>query len=151
MASPSAAGGEVSIRMPSAAEDPVCGMLQQRRRSAAAKQERMLNSFVLFVAFGEWTGNAFGALAFLWATVVLLGGYGKELNDKDFGIAAGIIFVEAFRMFSRNYRLDDQSMFRTTRAFRAISSPFARMLVRPQEWNELAAIMGDGKHYGCGR
>ncbi|KAG2599126.1 hypothetical protein PVAP13_5KG458407 [Panicum virgatum] len=143
MASPSAAGGEVSIRMPSAAEDPVCGMLQQRRRrSAAAKQERMLNSFVLFVAFGEWTGNAFGALAFLWATVVLLGGYGKELNDKDFGIAAGIIFVEAFRMFSRNYRLDDQSMFRTTRAFRAISSPFARMLVRPQEWNELAAIMG---------
>lgn len=45
-------------------------------------------------------------------------------------------------MFSRNYRLDDQSLFRTTGAIRAISSPFVRMLVRPQEWNELAAIMG---------
>ncbi|PUZ55805.1 hypothetical protein GQ55_5G241200 [Panicum hallii var. hallii] len=97
MASLDASGGEVSIRMPSEAANPVCGVLQRKRRSTITKQERRLNSFVLFVASGEWVGNAFGALAFLWATVVLLGGYGKELNDKDFGIAAGIIFIEAFR------------------------------------------------------
>ncbi|KAF8676009.1 hypothetical protein HU200_047512 [Digitaria exilis] len=115
---------------------------RRRRKSAASKQERRLNGFVRFVAFGEWTGNAFGTLAFLWATVVLLGGYCKDLNHVDFWCATAIIFIEAFRMFSRNYRLDDQSLFRTTRAIRAISSPFARMLVRPQEWNELAAIMG---------
>nr|CAB3473604.1 unnamed protein product [Digitaria exilis] len=125
---------------------------RRRRKSAASKQERRLNGFVRFVAFGEWTGNAFGTLAFLWATVVLLGGYCKDLNHVDFWCATAIIFIEAFRyplsyhirMFSRNYRLDDQSLFRTTRAIRAISSPFARMLVRPQEWNELAAIMGIG-------
>ncbi|CAO2165565.1 unnamed protein product [Urochloa humidicola] len=135
MASLAAADGEVSIPMPSAA-------VESRRKSATAKQERRLNGFVLFVAFGEWAGNAFGALAFLWATVVLLGGYCKDLEAVDFWIATAIIFIEAFRMFSRNYRLDDQSMFRTTRAIRAITSPFVRMLVRPQEWNELMAIVG---------
>ncbi|CAO1948357.1 unnamed protein product [Urochloa humidicola] len=135
MANLAAAGGEVSIRMPSAA-------VESTRKSAAAKQERRLNGFVLFVAFGEWAGNAFGTLAFLWATVVLLGGYCTFLKPADFWIATAMIFIEAFRMFSRNYRLDDQSMFRTTRAIRAITSPFVRMLVRPQEWNELTAIVG---------
>ncbi|CAL4948697.1 unnamed protein product [Urochloa decumbens] len=135
MASLAAAGGEVSIPMPSMA-------VKKRRKSAAAVQERRLNGFVLFVAFGEWAGNAFGTLAFLWATVVLLGGYCTSLKPVDFWIATAMIFIEAFRMFSRNYRLDDQSMFRTTRAIRAISAPFVRMLVHPQEWNELAGIMG---------
>ncbi|CAO2170653.1 unnamed protein product [Urochloa humidicola] len=135
MASLAAADGEVSIPMPSVA-------VESRRKSATAKQERRLNGFVLFVAFGEWAGNAFGSLAFLWATVVLLGGYCKDLEAVDFWIATAIIFIEAFRMFSRNYRLDDQSMFRTTRAIRAITSPFVRMLARPQEWNELTAIVG---------
>ncbi|CAO2208697.1 unnamed protein product [Urochloa humidicola] len=138
----SGGGGEVSIRVPSAAAEAVRGVLRRRRSSAAAKQERRLNGFVRFVAFGEWAGNAFGTLAFLWATVVLLGGYCKDLKPVDFWCATAIIFIEAFRMFSRNYRLDDQSLFRTTRAIRAISSPFVRMLVRPQEWNELAAVMG---------
>ncbi|TVU35914.1 hypothetical protein EJB05_17821, partial [Eragrostis curvula] len=89
MATP--AGGDVSIRMPAAA-----GVLQRRER-AAAKMEKRLNRFVRLVAFVEWAGNAFGALAFLWATGVLLGGFCTSLNSQDFWFATVMIFIEAFR------------------------------------------------------
>ena len=62
-------GGEVSVPIPGASAGAAAGgelQLQQRERS--------LNRFVRAVAFWEWAGNAFGALAFLWATGVLLGG-----------------------------------------------------------------------------
>jgi hypothetical protein len=94
MAAPAGVGGadEVSVRISSAAADAEAaagGELQQR--------EGTLNSFVRVVAFGEWAGNAFGALAFLWATGVLLGGFCSDLRPLDFWSAMVIIFIEAFR------------------------------------------------------
>ncbi|TVU06707.1 hypothetical protein EJB05_49935, partial [Eragrostis curvula] len=59
--------------------------------------EKMLNRFVRVVALGEWVGNAFGALAFLWATVVLLGGFCTSLRSPDFWLGTVMIFMEAFR------------------------------------------------------
>ncbi|KAF8781318.1 hypothetical protein HU200_000581 [Digitaria exilis] len=59
-------GGNHYIQIPVVVADPVCG------ESTAASPEKSLNRFVRFVAFGEWAGNAFGALAFVWATVVML-------------------------------------------------------------------------------
>lgn len=143
MASLAATGGagELSVGVAAdAAEGPARGV--RRKSGGAARRERRLNCFIRFVASGEWAGNAFGTLAFLWATVVLLGGYCKDLKSTDFWYATAMIFIEAFRVFSRNYRLDDQSLFRTTRAIRAINRPFVRMLVRRKEWNELVAVMG---------
>lgn len=126
-----AAGGEISI--------PICP--GQRRARAAAKRETRLNWFVCFVAFGEWAGNAFGTLAFLWATVVLLGGFCTALNAEDFWFATVMIFIEAFRIFSSNYKLDHQSLFGTTRSVKLIRS-IGLMFVRPQEWNQVVAIVG---------
>jgi uncharacterized SAM-binding protein YcdF (DUF218 family) len=57
-----------------------------------------LNRFVRFVALIERLGNALGTLAFTWATVVLLGGYSKDLSiDDDFWYATAIVFLEATR------------------------------------------------------
>ncbi|KAI5008482.1 hypothetical protein ZWY2020_009530 [Hordeum vulgare] len=60
--------------------------------------ETVLNRFVRFVALIERLGNALGTLAFTWATVVLLGGYSKDLRIKDdFWYATAIVFLEATR------------------------------------------------------
>ncbi|CAO2162729.1 unnamed protein product [Urochloa humidicola] len=130
--------GEVAVLISAAAADAVAaggdGESQER--------ERRLNRFVRVVAFGEWAGNAFGALAFLWATAVLLGGFCSVLKPQDFWFATVIIFIEAFRIFSRNYKLENQSLFGTTTALRWINVPFARILGRPQEGNEVVLTMG---------
>lgn len=46
------------------------------------------------------------------------------------------------RIFSRNYKSDNQWLFGTTRALRWTNVSFARMLRRPQEGNEVVLIMG---------
>ncbi|KAL6614910.1 hypothetical protein ACP70R_037180 [Stipagrostis hirtigluma subsp. patula] len=96
--SPAAAGDQLAIQMPAAAPgDPSpAGDVLQGKESAASKPEKSLNRFVRIVAFGEWTGNAFGALAFLWATVVLLGGFCSSLKRQDFWFSTIMIFLEAF-------------------------------------------------------
>jgi hypothetical protein len=81
--------GEHRVRMSAGSGKPA---------SAAAAPEMGLNHFVRFVALIERLGNALGTLAFTWATVVLLGGYSKELSpDDDFWFATAIVFLEATR------------------------------------------------------
>jgi uncharacterized SAM-binding protein YcdF (DUF218 family) len=58
--------------------------------------QALLNAFVRFIALLERTGNALGTLAFVWATVVVLGGFSENLGD-DFWVATAIVFLEAFR------------------------------------------------------
>ena len=95
-------GGDVSIRMPgAAAATEGGGVLQPREVDGGAPANSMpenhLSRFVHCVAFGEWAGNAFGALAFVWATGVLLGGFCSSLNGQDFWFATIMIFIESFR------------------------------------------------------
>ncbi|XP_044452838.1 uncharacterized protein [Triticum aestivum] len=106
------------------------GARQVDKAAAAAKPEMGLNHFVRFVALIERLGNALGTLAFTWATVVLLGGYSKDLSlDHDFWYAAAIVFLEAIRMFTRNNRMDYQLFFNTRGAF------------RPMGWNGLVVVL----------
>ncbi|CAO1948358.1 unnamed protein product [Urochloa humidicola] len=79
--------------------------------------ERRLNRFVRTVAFLERTGNGLGTLAFTWATVVVLGGFSTNLGP-DFWYATAIVFLEAFRVFSRESRSDDELLFKTTGGIR---------------------------------
>ncbi|WVZ92158.1 hypothetical protein U9M48_038245 [Paspalum notatum var. saurae] len=88
MAIPAGAGADVSVQILLA--DAAAG-------GELAAKEQTLNCFVRAVAFGEWAGNGFGALAFLWATGVLLGGFCADLEPLDFWLATVIIFIEAFR------------------------------------------------------
>ncbi|CAN6251539.1 unnamed protein product [Urochloa humidicola] len=81
-----------------------------------AAQHR-LNRFVRTVAVMERFGNGLGTLAFMWATVVVLGGFSTDLGS-DFWYATAIVFLEAFRVFSRQSRSDDQLLFKTTGGIR---------------------------------
>ncbi|KAI5008485.1 hypothetical protein ZWY2020_009533 [Hordeum vulgare] len=109
---------------------PHYGAGRAGKAAAAAQPEMALNHFVRFVALIERLGNALGTLAFTWATVVLLGGYSKDLSlDDDFWYATTIVFLEATRMFTRNNRLDYQLFFNTRGAF------------RPVGWNGLIVII----------
>jgi len=89
-----ATGGEVAVQIcaEAAAADAAAGGGGESQR-----REQRLNRFVWVVALGEWAGNAFGALAFVWATAVLLGGFCSNLKPQDFRFATVIIFIEAFR------------------------------------------------------
>ncbi|CAN6333862.1 unnamed protein product [Urochloa humidicola] len=78
-----------------------------------AAAEKRLNRFVRAVALVERIGNGLGTLAFTWATVVVLGGFSTDLR-QDFWYATAIVFLEAFRVFSRESRSDDQLLFKTT-------------------------------------
>ncbi|CAL4899534.1 unnamed protein product [Urochloa decumbens] len=78
-----------------------------------AAAEKRLNRFVRAVAIVEKMGNGLGTLAFTWATVVVLGGFSTDLR-QDFWYATAIVFLEAFRVFSRESRSDDQMLFKTT-------------------------------------
>ena len=83
-------GGEHRVRMPAKGGDGQAG--------EGAKPEKQLNGFVRAVALIERLGNAFGTLAFTWATVVLLGGYPTVLRtDNNFWFATAIVFLEAAR------------------------------------------------------
>uniref|UniRef100_A0A453AVT0 Uncharacterized protein n=1 Tax=Aegilops tauschii subsp. strangulata TaxID=200361 RepID=A0A453AVT0_AEGTS len=67
-------------------------------QAKVAAPEKWLNRFVRFVVLIERLGNALGTLAFMWATVVLLGGYASELSpDDDFAFATTIVLLEAVR------------------------------------------------------
>ncbi|KAL6615590.1 hypothetical protein ACP70R_037860 [Stipagrostis hirtigluma subsp. patula] len=79
--------------------------------------QRRLNRFVRTIALMERMGNALGALAFTWATVVVLGGFSADLG-RDFWYATAIVFIEAFRVFSRQSRSDDKLLFKTTKSIR---------------------------------
>ncbi|KAF7007179.1 hypothetical protein CFC21_022139 [Triticum aestivum] len=104
-------GGEHVVQMMAGGSGP----------GKVAAPEKWLNRFVRAVVLIERVGNALGTLAFTWATVVLLGGYAKDLHSgDDFIFATIIIFLEAARMFSRNNRLDYQVFFNTRGAFRPL-------------------------------
>ncbi|KAL6842776.1 hypothetical protein ACP4OV_027620 [Aristida adscensionis] len=92
-------GGELAIQMSatSPGDSAAAGDEFGSKESASARPEKSVNCFVHVVALGEWVGNAFGALAFLWATAVLLGGFCTLLKPEDFWFARVMIFMEAFR------------------------------------------------------
>ncbi|KAL6857016.1 hypothetical protein ACP4OV_018398 [Aristida adscensionis] len=132
----------------------VRGYCQERRtmaRPAAAaieeskdgnKPEKKLNDLVFWLAFFERVGNAVGTLAFVWATVVLLGGFCEKLNAMDFWFSTVMIFIEATRVFIRNDFSANQWLFGTTRALRSTDFSFSLMLARPRKRNQVAVAIG---------
>ena len=80
--------------------------VRQRRRESSAdmvrRKLRRLHQIVFCVAFLEWAGNAVGTLAFLWATVVMLGGFSSLLCRMDFWFATVMVFVEGSRCVARS-------------------------------------------------
>ncbi|KAH7676930.1 Armadillo-like helical-containing protein [Dioscorea alata] len=70
--------------------------------------EKKLTLFALNVAILEKAASGLGALGFIWATVVLLGGFASSLEKKDFWVVTLILITEGTRIFSRSHELEWQ-------------------------------------------
>ncbi|KAG9457437.1 hypothetical protein H6P81_001945 [Aristolochia fimbriata] len=70
--------------------------------------EKKLTLFALRLAILEKSASGLGTLGFIWATVVLLGGFAITLDKKDFWFITTILLIEGARIFSRSHELEWQ-------------------------------------------
>ncbi|KAJ4954751.1 hypothetical protein NE237_011534 [Protea cynaroides] len=70
--------------------------------------EKKLTLFALQVAVLEKMATAFGAMGFIWATVVLLGGFAIKITIIDFWFITVILLIEGARLFGRSHELEWQ-------------------------------------------
>ncbi|KAG6726622.1 hypothetical protein I3843_02G077700 [Carya illinoinensis] len=70
--------------------------------------EKKLTLFALRLAVLEKAATGLGTLGFIWATVVLLGGFAITLDKTDFWFITIILVIEGTRIFSRSHELEWQ-------------------------------------------
>ncbi|XP_054787419.1 uncharacterized protein LOC129293455 [Prosopis cineraria] len=70
--------------------------------------EKKLTLFALQLAVFEKAATGLGTLGFIWATVVLLGGFAITLDSTDFWFITIILLIEGTRIFSRSHELEWQ-------------------------------------------
>ncbi|KAJ8767553.1 hypothetical protein K2173_017622 [Erythroxylum novogranatense] len=70
--------------------------------------EKKLTLFALRLAVLEKAATSLGTLGFIWATVVLLGGFAIVLDRTDFWFITVILLIEGTRIFSRSHELEWQ-------------------------------------------
>ncbi|KAF6145242.1 hypothetical protein GIB67_041437 [Kingdonia uniflora] len=70
--------------------------------------EKKLTLFALQLAVLEKMASGLGTLGFIWATVVLLGGFAITLDKTDFWFITTILLIEGTRIFSRSHELEWQ-------------------------------------------
>ncbi|EOA19340.1 hypothetical protein CARUB_v10000220mg [Capsella rubella] len=105
-----------------------------RRKSTVPAPEKKLTLFALQLAILEKTATGIGTLGFIWATVVLLGGFAITLDGSDFWFITIILLIEGARIFSRSHELEWQHQATWTVAgvgissFRALRSSSASLL-----------------------
>ena len=73
--------------------------------------KRSFIMLAMHVAALEKSSSNSGALSFLWATVVLLGGYASSMKGDDFWVVTIILATEGFRIFSRSHELELQHQY----------------------------------------
>ncbi|XP_048133838.1 uncharacterized protein LOC125314779 [Rhodamnia argentea] len=75
---------------------------------AVLAPEKKLTLFALRLAVLEKVATALGYLGFVWATVVLLGGFAVTLEKSDFWFITIILLIEGTRISSRSHELEWQ-------------------------------------------
>lgn len=90
--------------------------------------EKELTLFALRLAVLEKSATGLGTLGFIWATVVLLGGFAITLEKTDFWFITIILLIEGTRIFSRSHELEwqHQSTWSTSDAIMRNSSRLLR-------------------------
>lgn len=68
--------------------------------------EKELTLCALQLAVLEKAASGLGTLGFVWATVVLLGGFAITLQWKDFGFVTVTLLIEGTRIFGRSHELE---------------------------------------------
>ncbi|KAL3749216.1 hypothetical protein ACJRO7_010331 [Eucalyptus globulus] len=84
--------------------------------------EKKLTLFALRLAVFEKAATGLGTLGFIWATVVLLGGFAITLDNTDFWFITIILLIEGTRIFSRSHELEWQHQATWTIADAGINS-----------------------------
>lgn len=77
-------------------------------RTVVRAPEKKLTLFALRLAVLEKAATGLGTLGFIWATVVLLGGFAITLDKTDFWFITVILLIEGARIFSRSHELEWQ-------------------------------------------
>lgn len=80
------------------------------------RPEKQLIDFCLRLVILDKTLSGIRMLAFIWATVVLLGGFASTLKKIDFWFVATIIFIIGTGIFSRNHQLESRFFFQAAKA-----------------------------------
>ncbi|RLN30892.1 uncharacterized protein C2845_PM05G16340 [Panicum miliaceum] len=109
---------------------------------AAAGPERRLTLLALRLAVLEKAASGLGALGFIWATVVLLGGFAITLERVDFWSVTAILLVEGARIFSRSHELEWQHQATWSLSLAAAGRSSFRLVAR-----SFRLVFGRG---GCG-
>eukprot|EP00253_Pinus_taeda_P016435 PITA_16435 len=78
------------------------------RSNKVTAPEKKITLFALRLAILEKAASGLGTLAFVWATVVLLGGFAVTLRKVDFWFVSIILLTEGARIFSRSHELEWQ-------------------------------------------
>ncbi|KAF9618351.1 hypothetical protein IFM89_000986 [Coptis chinensis] len=111
---PSDNWGSSNIFEPTEATDPmenkdgsVAGPAPRGSRTMRVP-EKKLTLFALRLAILEKIATSLGTLGFIWATVVLLGGFAITLDKTDFWFITIILLIEGTRIFSRSHELEWQ-------------------------------------------
>ncbi|PAN21177.1 hypothetical protein PAHAL_3G447600 [Panicum hallii] len=115
---------------------------------AAAGPERRLTLLALRLAVLEKAASGLGALGFIWATVVLLGGFAITLERVDFWSVTAILLVEGARIFSRSHELEWQHQ--ATWSLAAAGRSSARLVARSFRLVFRTGGCGTGKAVAAG-
>ncbi|XP_051193727.1 uncharacterized protein [Lolium perenne] len=136
--------------------EPQKAMPHVRTRSDAAEEvpspERRLTVLALQLAVLEKAASRLGTLAFVWATVVLLGGFAITLGRTDFWCITGLLLIEGTRILGRSHELEWQHQA-TWRRHRPVSCAIVRafswmQLVSASACVSLSLIRLLHQHYG---
>ncbi|KAF7045840.1 hypothetical protein CFC21_054904 [Triticum aestivum] len=118
---------------------------------APPSPEHCLTVLALQLAVLEKAATGLGTLAFVWATVVLLGGFAITLDRTDFWCITGLLLIEGTRILGRSHELEWQhhqaSQARSaTRA--AVPAFFWMQLLSATACVSLSLVRLIHQHYG---
>ncbi|XP_010551784.1 PREDICTED: uncharacterized protein LOC104822317 isoform X1 [Tarenaya hassleriana] len=114
----------------------------QATTTAIPAPEQRLTLFALRLAILEKAATGLGTLGFIWATVVLLGGFAITLDKTDFWFITIILLIEGTRIFSRSHELEWQGQATWTisgagiNSFRALRSGSISLLRSMKRFSE---------------
>ncbi|KAG6542472.1 hypothetical protein Mapa_016162 [Marchantia paleacea] len=96
----------------------------KKQKSRENAPEQRITIFALRLALIEKGASQLGTLSFLWATVVILGGFATTVNETDFWVVTLIILAESSRIFSRSHELEWQQL--SVRSHESLGQRFLR-------------------------
>ena len=103
--------------------------------------EKTLTLFALRLAILEKAATGLGTLGFIWATVVLLGGFAITIDKTDFWFITFILLIEGARIFSRSHELEWQHQATWSLSHAGINSFRSLKLSSISIWKPLKSII----------